>query len=442
MLLAKILQALIQYGDFTMVDATGEVHKAGGKPITGIRPDLMPPPVRIRITDPALHRRIPMNPGLAFGEGYMDQGIEIEQGTIRDVLNLIMYNMHRGSGHWLLDVQARMNGWLRWLHQNNPVDVARNNVAHHYDLSGALYDLFLDVDRQYSCAYFPTGDESLDVAQEAKKRHIAAKLLLEPGMRVLDIGCGWGGMALYLAREFDVHVTGVTLSKEQLAVARRRAKEEGLEDKVSFLLLDYRLVEDSFDRIVSVGMFEHVGVRHYREYFGKVRDLLTPEGVALIHTIGRPDPPGGTNPWIRKYIFPGGYSPALSETMAAVELESLIPCDVECLRLHYALTLWHWYDRFQTNRDEAKALFDERFCRMWEFYLAASEMAFRHESHMIFQLQLARRQESVPLTRDYITRFEDTVPLRLAEAEGVESPAAQPEVAEATAQPEKAEPAE
>ncbi|SOD89024.1 cyclopropane-fatty-acyl-phospholipid synthase [Caenispirillum bisanense] len=417
MLLAKVLRRLVTYGDLVVIDADGESHRFGGRPITDVSPADLPAPVRLRLKDRRLHWRLVVNPGLAFGEGYMDGGIEIEQGSLRDVLGLFMYNMHRGNGHWTIRLQERLNGWLRWLHQHNPVDVARKNVAHHYDLSGELYDLFLDRDRQYSCAYFPTGMESLDVAQEAKKRHIAAKLLLQPGLRVLDIGCGWGGMALYLAREFGAHVTGVTLSREQLAVARRRAAEEKLEHRVTFQLLDYRLVDDQFDRIVSVGMFEHVGARHYREFFGKVRDLLKPDGIALLHTIGRPEPPGGTNAWIRKYIFPGGYSPALSELMAAVEHERLIPCDVEMLRLHYAKTLRHWHDRFQANRDEAKALYDERFCRMWEFYLVASEMAFRHESHMIFQVQLARHQEAVPLVRDYVTAFEATQPLRLAAAE-------------------------
>lgn len=433
MLLESVLRNLVTYGDLVLIDADGESHRFGGRPVENVPPEHIPAPVRLRLTDRKLHTRLVLNPSLAFGEGYMNGGIEIEKGTLRDVLNLFMYNMHRGNGHWTIRLQERLNGWMRWVHQHNPVDVARKNVAHHYDLSGALYDLFLDQDRQYSCAYFPTGTESLDVAQEAKKRHIAAKLLLEPGMRVLDIGCGWGGMALYLAREFGVHVTGVTLSREQLAVARRRAAEEKLEHRVTFHLLDYRLVDDQFDRIVSVGMFEHVGARHYREFFGKVRDLLKPDGVALLHTIGRPDPPGGTNAWVRKYIFPGGYSPALSELMAAVERERLIPCDVEMLRLHYAETLRHWHDRFQANRDTAKALYDERFCRMWEFYLLASEMAFRHESHMIFQVQLARHQEAVPLVRDYVTAFEAAQPLHLAPRPQPAAPAAPAEPAVAAA---------
>jgi cyclopropane-fatty-acyl-phospholipid synthase len=417
MLLDRILSGLIRYGDVTMIDANGTSYSYGGRPLEDVPVEHRPAPVRMRLTDKSLHRRLVTSPSLAFGEGYMEGGIEIEQGSLRDLLNCLMFNMYRGGGHWLLNMHSRVNGALRWIHQNNPVHVSRKNVAHHYDLSGELYDLFLDVDRQYSCAYFPTGTESLDVAQEAKKRHIAAKLLLEPGMRVLDIGCGWGGMALYLAREFGVHVTGVTLSTEQLAVARRRAKEEGLEGQVTFLLLDYRLVDDTFDRIVSVGMFEHVGARQYDEFFEKVRSLLSPTGVALLHTIGRPDPPGGTNPWVRKYIFPGGYSPALSETMAAIERQGLLTCDIEMLRMHYAETLRHWSERFADNRDKAKALYDERFCRMWEFYLLAAELAFRHESHMVFQLQLALHQESVPLTRDYITEFEARVPLRLEDAE-------------------------
>ena len=280
-------------------------------------------------------------------------------------------------------------------------------MAHHYDLNGRLYSLFLDRDRQYSCAYFPRGDETLEQAQIAKKRHIAAKLCLDrPDLTVLDIGSGWGGLALTLAREYGARVLGITLSTEQLTEARGRAAAEGLDDRVSFELLDYRALDRTFDRIVSVGMFEHVGVGHYREFFDTVARCLNPDGVALLHAIGRSDGPGFTNPWIAKYIFPGGYCPALSEVIPRVEQSGLIATDIEVLRLHYAETLRHWRRRLIANRDTIASLYDERFCRMFEFYLCGAEIAFRREGHMVFQIQLAHRQTAVPLTRDYITAFE------------------------------------
>jgi cyclopropane-fatty-acyl-phospholipid synthase len=291
----------------------------------------------------------------------------------------------------------------RRIDQYNPAGRAEKNVAHHYDLNGRLYSLFLDRDRQYSCAYFRRGDETLEEAQLAKKRHIAAKLCLDrPDLRVLDIGSGWGGMALTLARDYGALVTGITLSREQLAAARERAALEGLEDRVNFELLDYRAVNQKFDRIVSVGMFEHVGVGYYQTFFDTVARNLTPDGIALLHAIGRSDGPGATNPWIDKYIFPGGYSPALSEVMPSVERSGLFATDIEILRLHYAETLRHWRWRFNANRDTIASIYDERFCRMFEFYLCGSELAFRRGGHMVFQIQLAARQDAVSLTRDYM----------------------------------------
>jgi cyclopropane-fatty-acyl-phospholipid synthase len=292
---------------------------------------------------------------------------------------------------------------------------ARANVAHHYDLSGALYDLFLDADRQYSCAYFSHPGMSLEAAQAAKIEHIAKKLLLRPGMEVFEIGCGWGGLSLALARDHGVRVLGVTLSEEQLKLARARAEAAGLSDRVRFELMDYRAVRGEFDRVVSVGMFEHVGVPHYREYFDTVRARLKPDGVALIHTIGRAAPPGATSPWITKYIFPGGYVPAMSEMTAAVEAADLYPCDLEVWRLHYAETLRHWHDRFVAREAEAEALYDARFCRMWRYYLKASEMTFRLNRQCVFQVQLARAQDAVPLTRDYL--YAPGVPAQLSAAE-------------------------
>jgi cyclopropane-fatty-acyl-phospholipid synthase len=298
----------------------------------------------------------------------------------------------------------------RRIDQYNRIAASRRNVAHHYDLNGRLYSLFLDRDRQYSCAYFPRGDETLEEAQLAKKRHIAAKLCLNrPGLRVLDIGCGWGGLALTLARDYGARVVGITLSTEQLAEARNRAIADGLEDRVTFELCDYRLMDGNFDRIVSVGMFEHVGVGFYRTFFDTVARCLDPGGLALLHTIGRSDGPGSTNPWIAKYIFPGGYTPALSEVLPAIERSRLIATDVEVLRLHYAETLRHWRRRFAANRDAISSLYDERFCRMWEFYLSGAELSFRREGNVVFQIQLAHDQTAVPLTRDYIGESEQAM---------------------------------
>jgi cyclopropane-fatty-acyl-phospholipid synthase len=289
-------------------------------------------------------------------------------------------------------------------------------------LNGRLYSLFLDRDRQYSCAYFPRGDETLEEAQAAKKRHIAAKLCLDRrDLRVLDIGSGWGGLALTLARDYGARVTGITLSAEQLAESRARAAAEGLTDRVSFEMLDYRAVTQRFDRIVSIGMFEHVGVVHYRAFFDAVAHCLEPDGVALLHAIGRSDGPASTNPWIAKYIFPGGYCPALSEVLPPIEASGLVTADIEILRLHYAETLRHWRRRFAANRDMIGTLYDERFCRMFELYLAGSEIAFRREGHMVFQIQLAHRQTAVPLTRDYIIDAERSVARAPARRRPVES---------------------
>jgi cyclopropane-fatty-acyl-phospholipid synthase len=364
--------------------------------------------IAIRLTDPDLPRRILLNPDLAVGEGYMDGTLLIEDDDLRGFMALAMRNLGATPGidhvpglWWQRPLALSRRAARRW-HQWNPAPRARANVAHHYDLSGALYDLFLDADKQYSCAYFTDTAMTLEEAQRAKKRHIAGKLLIEPGMRVLDIGCGWGGMALTLARDHGARVTGVTLSEEQHKIATRRAREAGLEDRVEFRLTDYRDVTERFDRVVSVGMFEHVGVPHYGEYFAAVSDRLAEDGIALVHTIGRMRPPGVTSPWIEKYIFPGGYIPALSEMVAPVERQQLYVTDIEIWRLHYAETLRHWHDRFMANIDKARALYDDRFCRMWRYYLVASEMTFRHNWQCVFQVQLAHRQEAVPLTRDYL----------------------------------------
>jgi cyclopropane-fatty-acyl-phospholipid synthase len=338
----------------------------------------------------------------------MDGGLVPHEGGIYQTLDVLVMNLlANAKGHPIGWIRATLGHLKRRIDQYNPAHRARRNVAHHYDLNGRLYSLFLDRDRQYSCAYFPGGDETLEEAQAAKKRHIAAKLCLNrPDLTVLDIGSGWGGLALTLARDYGARVLGVTLSTEQLIESRARAAAEGLADRVRFELLDYRAVGQTFDRIVSVGMFEHVGVGHYREFFDTVARCLRPDGVALLHAIGRSDGPGFTNPWIAKYIFPGGYCPALSEVLPRVEQSGLIATDIEILRLHYAETLRQWRRRFTANRDTIASLYDERFCRMFEFYLCGAEIAFRREGHMVFQIQLALRQTAVPLTRDYIAEAE------------------------------------
>ena len=358
--------------------------------------------VAVTLHDDTLPRKIVISPDMAVGEAYMDGRLTIEDDDLYGFLGLAIRNIAQNGQPWFRRPLEMGRHVMRSVAQFNPMGRAQANVAHHYDLSGALYDLFLDADRQYSCAYFREPDMTLEAAQEAKKRHIADKLLIEPGMRVLDIGCGWGSMGLTLARDYGAEVLGVTLSREQHAMANARAEQAGLAGKARFELMDYRKLEGTFDRIVSVGMFEHVGVPHYGAYFDAVRARLKPGGVALIHTIGRVTPPGSTSPWIEKYIFPGGYVPALSEMMAPVERTGLWPADVEVWRLHYAQTLRHWHDRFMANRERAAALYDERFVRMWRYYLVACEQTFRFYGHVVFQLQLAHAPGVVPVTRDYL----------------------------------------
>jgi len=387
--LQSYLASMMHEGTLTVRIGGGRVFTAGeGQPH-----------LTVFIRDYATAARIGANPAMGLGEAYMDGKFIVEDGSIFDLLDLVGRNLKYRRRKRLGPVRRRIADFFQ---QANARAQARKNVAHHYDLSVDLYRRFLDEDMQYSCAYFPEEGMSLEEAQAAKKRHIAAKMLLYPGAKVLDIGCGWGGMGLTLAQEYGAEVTGVTLSTEQLATANDRAERRGVADRAKFLLKDYRDVEGPFDRIVSVGMFEHVGRPNYQEYFDGVARLLTDDGVTVIHSIGRSDGPSLTQPWIAKYIFPGGYIPALSEVLPAVERAGLIVTDIEILRLHYAETLRHWRERFEARRPEILELYDERFCRMWDFYLAASEIAFRHRDHMVFQLQLARKIDVVPLTRDYI----------------------------------------
>lgn len=367
-------------------------------------------PLRMVLHDPELPRKLVLSTDLALGEAYMDGRLTIGQDDLDGFLSFLTDNADRSEHLWWRKLAAGLRRARRVADQWNPAQRARANVAHHYDLSSELYDLFLDDDRQYSCAYFTSPDLSLEEAQAAKKRHIAGKLLLEPDMEVFEIGCGWGGLALSLARDHGVRVLGVTLSEEQHRIANERAAQMGLADRVRFELRDYRSVTGRFDRIVSVGMFEHVGVGHYGAYFAKIADLLDPDGVALVHTIGSARPPRAPDPWISKYIFPGGYVPSLSEIVPEIERASLVIADVEVLRLHYADTLKAWRDRFMARRDEAVALYDERFCRMWEFYLASCEAGFRHNHLVVFQIQLAHRLDAVPVTRDYIEASKQYLP--------------------------------
>lgn len=364
------------------------------------------PEVRWRLHDTGVLRRIATDPELQLGETYMAGRWSLERGRLIDLLDILINSFQNRDSR----LKPFFASLLRVREQWNSVTQSYRNVAHHYDLDEWLYRRFLDRDMQYSCAYFREPDMDLDAAQQAKCEHIRRKLLLSPGQTVLDIGCGWGGLALNLARHAGVQVTGLTLSREQLQVARQRARDEGLEDRVRFLLEDYRQHHGEYDRIVSVGMFEHVGQPNYRRFFSVVESLLKQDGVALLHTIGRNSPPGRTNPWIRKYIFPGGYIPALSEVSQAIERTGLLNADIEVLRLHYAYTLAAWQTRFQAAREDVRARKGEEFCRMWEFYLAASEAAFRWRNLVVFQLQLARRQEAVPLTRDYLYRAGASAP--------------------------------
>jgi len=398
MLFHLALTRLIRQGTLTVTFPDGIVRRYGGGP---------GPQAAMRITTARALRGMVFNPAMALGEGYMADEIRPEGCSIYELIELLVLNMMDGGVHPGERVMEILRLFRRRFDQLNPMGRSRRNVAHHYDLNGRIYALFLDRDRQYSCAYFPTGTETLDEAQSAKKRHIAAKLKLDrPDLEVLDIGCGWGGMALTLARDFGARVTGITLSEEQLAVARQRAEEAGLSDRIRFELMDYRSWKTRVDRVVSVGMFEHVGISHYRRFFQAVRGALKDDGVALVHAIGRMDGPGSTNPWLAKYIFPGGYSPALSEVLPVIEKERLWATDIEILRLHYAETLAHWRSRFAGNRDAIASLTDERFCRMFEFYLAGAELSFRYMGHMVWQVQLARQIDAVPLTRDYMIEAE------------------------------------
>jgi len=390
-MIQALLRRMIKVGDLTVHLPGGRTVKAG---------DGTGPPVVMRASAKGV-RRLALNPGLGLGEAYMDGDIVLEQGSMWDLLELVGKGGSRGlkgRGSWATRTRKLIK---RRLQQLNDRVASRRNVAHHYDISNALYRRFLDADMQYSCAYFARPDMTLEEAQEAKKAHIGKKLLIQPGMKTLDIGSGWGGLSMTLARDHGARMTGVTLSTEQLALARERVSAAGLDGQVEFRLTDYRDLDETFDRIVSVGMLEHVGAPQFATYFQTLKRLLAEDGVAVIHSIGRASGKGATNAFTNKYIFPGGYIPGLSEIVKAIEEAGLWITDIEILRLHYAETLKHWRLRFMAD-PEIPVMFDARFRRMWEFYLAGAEMGFRYGGHMVFQIQLAKKRDAVPLTRDYM----------------------------------------
>ena len=398
-LLDRALKTVMEKGTLRVTGPDGKVRDYGDGSGT---------PVNITIKTPLAATKIAADADLYLGECYMEGSLDVSGGTtIYDALALLADNAQAHKMPKIAKAANAVRIALKRVDQYNPVGKAKNNVAHHYDLSGALYDLFLDRDRQYSCAYFETDDGSLEDAQLAKKRHLAAKLDIKPGMKVLVIGSGWGGLGLYIAEICGAEVTGVTLSEEQYKLSNERAEQRGVSDRVQFLLKDYRHLDTRFDRIVSVGMFEHVGVGHFKEFFTKVNSLLKDDGVAVLHSINRSAGPDATSAWIKKYIFPGGYIPALSEVLPYIEKSGLYVTDIEILRLHYARTLREWYLRFADHRERAKELYDERFCRMWEFYLAVSECAFRYVGMNNFQIQFVKNQNALPLTRNYMVAEED-----------------------------------
>jgi cyclopropane-fatty-acyl-phospholipid synthase len=406
----SFLSRLITSGSLHIETASGEKFWLG---------DGSGKEAHVRFTDNAAQWALMLDPGLRFGELYMDGRVKVERGTIYDVLAIAACNVPRlNRFFWLRLVEQLRSAFNRLAIRNNLVR-ARRNAVQHYDLDRRLYALFLDRDQQYSCAYFEHPSAGLDEAQLAKRRHIAAKLLIDSGDRVLDIGCGWGGMALYLARFCGADVTGITLSREQLALAQQRAAETPQSSLLDFRLQDYREIEETFDRIVSVGMFEHVGLRYYDKFFQQVEKLLDADGIALIHTIGTEQAPQPPDPWVAKYIFPGGYIPSLSDIVPSIERAGLFVTDIEVLRLHYAETLRLWRERFIERRAEAVALYDERFCRMWEYYLAGAECGFRFVGQVVFQIQIAKKVDSVPLTRDYILRREGELRRRDTAAPGL-----------------------
>ena len=394
MSLANFLNKIIKYDGFILIDYDSKKYEIG-KP-------LKENPIQIRLLDKSLNYKLLLNPDLYFGEAYTDGSLIIENGSLTDFLEIAFKNIGRGDINFYSKIFNKIKGTYRYFTNFNRIINSKKNVSHHYDISEKLYDLFLDKKRQYSCAYFKNENDSLDDAQTNKIDHIIKKLNIKPNQRVLDIGSGWGSLAIDIAKKTNASVTGITLSKNQFDYSNKKVKEMNLGNQVDFKLIDYRQLNEKFDRIVSVGMFEHVGRKFYKTYFNQVSKLLKEDGISLIHTIGSVNSPRDPQPWITKYIFPGGYTPSLSEIAGPIEKSGLIISDMEVLRMHYSHTLRHWKERFLSKKQEVLEMFDEKFMRMWEFYLASCEMVFKWGDQVVFQLQLTKNFTSVPNTRDYI----------------------------------------
>ena len=392
--LNQFLKNLFKVDGFIIVDANKKEYTIG-KPLKN-------PPIKLKLLDKSLHTKLLLLPDLYFGEAYVDGSAVIENGTLTEFLEIAMKNIGRGPTSNYATLIKKLMGIYSYITKFNFIKKSKSNVAHHYDISEKLYDLFLDENRQYSCAYFKNEKETLEDAQKNKMNHIIKKLNLKPNLKVLDIGSGWGTLALEIAKQSKCEVLGITLSENQLEYSKKRAKELNLENQVRFKLIDYRQLNEKFDRVVSVGMLEHVGKKFYNKYFKSVSNFLTDDGVALIHTIGSVMTPRDPHPWISKYIFPGGYTPSLSELARPIENSDLVIADMEVLRMHYSHTLRHWKNRFMGKKNEVLEMFDEKFFRMWEFYLAGCEMAFKWGDQVVFQFQLSKKLLSTPTTRDYI----------------------------------------
>jgi len=394
MYLANYLNKLIIEDGFILVDANLNNYVIGNPKKQN--------PIKLKLLDKSLHYKLLLYPDLFLGEAYSNGSAVIENGTLTEFLDIALKNVGRNETSTLSEFLNKLRGTYRFLTSFNLLKKSKSNVAHHYDISEDLYGLFLDSKKQYSCAYFKNENDDLETAQTNKIKHIIKKLNLKPNQRVLDIGSGWGSLAIEIAKASQCEVVGITLSENQLEYSKKKTKELNLENQAEFKLIDYRQLDEKFDRIVSVGMFEHVGRKFYKNYFNQVSNLLNDDGIALIHTIGSANPPRGPQPWITKYIFPGGYTPSLSEVAKPIEKSGLVISDIEVLKMHYAHTLRHWRDRFLGKKDRVLEMFDEKFFRMWEFYLSSCEMTFKWGDQVVFQFQLTKKFTSVPATRDYI----------------------------------------
>ena len=394
MQLARFLNKLFQKDGFILIDAHSKKY------IIGLPKNKNP--ITVKILDKKLHYKLLFRPDLYFGEAYSDGSIVIENGTLTDFLDITLMNLGRGEFNFFSNLINKLNGSYRYLTNFNFIKRSKLNVVHHYDISEALYDLFLDPKKQYSCAYFKNENDSLETAQNNKIQHIIKKLNIQPNQKILDIGCGWGSLAIDIAKSTNCEVTGITLSENQFNYCTKKAKELNLGNQVKFKLVDYRQLDEKFDRIVCVGMFEHVGRKFYKKFFNQIEKLLNDDGVSLIHTIGSVNPPRDPHPWITKYVFPGGYTPSLSEVVIPIEKANLIISDIEVLKLHYSHTLRHWKENCINNKEEIIKMFDGKFFRMWEFYLASCESAFKWGDQVVYQFQLTKNYTSTPTTRDYI----------------------------------------